>query len=191
MKILFYNTKDSASEAKLVLQDLKKLGVLVVDAGENTMAIAAKNDSAIGQIDAIVVLGKKLDTQAGYLIALGLSQSKNILYLLPEGSELDPAISNLPQDKNMASRLVISFFNNTNLSNNISNFLESLDASSLTEYFNIKYTLRVSRKISDYLNWKAQADQTKKADWIRDFIKDLMEKDLEYQKYLKNRFRSK
>lgn len=191
MKILFYNTKDCQLEAKDALKYLKNLGVTVWSEAENSLPLTGKDDSALAQVEAIIVLGRKLDAQAGYMIAFGLSQNKEVLYLLPSGSELDPAIKNLPQDKNVSARLVISHFGANDWQEKISGFLEKLDTSTLAEYFNIKYTLRVSRKISEYLNWKAQHGQTKKADWIRDFIKELLDKDTEYQQYLKNKFKAK
>ncbi|PWB39080.1 MAG: hypothetical protein C3F02_00465 [Parcubacteria group bacterium] len=190
MKIFFYNTKDCVLEARNAEKYLRNLGATVWNQSV-TVNGDAKADNVLGQVEAVIVLGKKLDAQAGYMIALGLSQNKPVLYLLPEGSELDPAIKNLGPDKNVSGRLTISHFLVTDLEQKLADFLEKLDTSGLAEYFNIKYTLRVSRKLSDYLNWKAEHSQTKKADWIRDFIKELMEADAEYQKYLKNKFKVK
>ena len=63
-----------------------------------------------------------------------------------------------------------------------------IDNDSIRNLFNIKYTLRISGKIADYLNWKADNKNVKKADWIRDQIQQIMQDDAAYQEFLKNKF---
>ena len=57
--------------------------------------------------------------------------------------------------------------------------------------FNIKYTLRISRRISDYLNWKSKKVDMPKADWLRNKIKDVIERDDDYQQYLQDRYKTR
>ena len=186
MKIYFYNNKEE--QAKKVNTYLKQVGVEVMT---DTAGQKAEGDIALNKADALLVLVNSLDAQAGYLIALALSQNKDVLCLLPEGKSLDATLKNLQKDNNFAKKLNIEFYQEDNLIEKISSFLQSFAKDDIKELFNIKYTLRVSNKINDYLNWKSKQKGVRKADWLRDKIKDIIEEDKEYQEFIKNKFQVK
>jgi hypothetical protein len=53
----------------------------------------------------------------------------------------------------------------------------------------IKFTLRITPTIDEYLDWKSQEVKLKKADFLRDEIDQLIAKDAEFQKYLERKRR--
>jgi len=95
----------------------------------------------------------------------------------------------LQTDSNFAKKLHVIFYQPADLQEKILNFLRLLDQDNLRDLFNIKYTLRVSRKINDYLNWKADKLSVRKADWLRDRIQDIIKDDSGYQKHLAEKYK--
>lgn len=187
MKIYFYSADSQGGEAKTAIRHLKNLGVEIYTA--DTPKGSTDSTDSVAKLDALLILGTRLDAQAGYLAAWFLSQNKKVWYLLPQGSSLDPSLAKMQEEKNFQDKLKIEFYHSADLGEKISQFLSGLEQG-LIELFNIKYTLRVSRQIGDYLNWKARQTGTKKADWLRDQIREMMEADQDYQDYLKNRFKT-
>lgn len=47
----------------------------------------------------------------------------------------------------------------------------------------IKFTVRITDELSDYLEWKAARENTKKAEYMRDILYELMNQDNEYRQY--------
>ena len=88
----------------------------------------------------------------------------------------------------ISKRLKIIFYTSESLEKDIIDWMQILDKDSVRDLVNIKYTLRVSSKISEYLNWKAKQLKMRKADWLRQQIKDMIEKDKEYQEFLGKKF---
>ena len=187
MKIYFYSNQRDSAETKAINSYLKKLGLEIL--GDESSQAAGSGENTLHKIDALVVEAKKLDAQAGYLIALSLSLGKDVLCLLPQGKEADEALLTLQKDKTLVKKLHLAYYQSTDLANVLSDFLESLDNADLNELFNIKYTLRVSRRINDYLNWKTGQVARPKADWLRDQIKGILDSDQGYQNYLKGKYR--
>ena len=140
------------------------------------------------KVDAFVFQGDKLDTKASYLIALVLAQNKEVLCLVPDGDKLDSSWQDLEADSKLAKKIHIELYDETSLKEKVLSFLKIIDNDSIRNLFNIKYTLRISGKIADYLNWKADQKNVKKADWIRDRIQQIIKEDEVYQEFLKNKF---
>ena len=69
-------------------------------------------------------------------------------------------------------------------------FLQKLDQNSGRDVINVKYTLRVSAKMSDYLAWKSQSTAMPKADWIRNLIADTCQNDKDYQNFLNLKYKT-
>jgi hypothetical protein len=190
MKIYFYTNKYlDNQDAKDVSIYLKKAGVDVIG-NLNPSSDNSAEGGSLDKVDAFVFQGDRLDTKASYLLALVLAQNKEVLCLLPRGAKLDPSLKGLESDSKLAKKIHIELYNKTNLKEKTLSFLKLIDNGSLRDLFNIKYTLRISGKISEYLNWRAKKDNVKKADWIRDKIQNIMQEDEEYQDFFKNKFNS-
>jgi len=182
MKVYFYsNNPAEAKENKEIIRYLKRAGVTV---GSNLSGQTEMKN----KLDALIVQGKKLDAKASYLMALTLSQGKDVLCLLPKGVKADEALSGLQSDDNFGQKLHLKFYQPDGLLDQVISFIKSLDQDSLRDLANIKYTLRLSSKISDYLNWKAKIKKMRKADWLRQQINQIMDNDTQYKKFLEDKF---
>lgn len=183
MKIYFYTSLPTENpDVVSALSYLKKTGVDLVG------NVISESSEAVEDVDGLIIFGRSFDTRSGYLAALSLAQRKDVLILLASGAVLDESLAALQKDKSFAKKLRI-FYYKKDLVDRLKDFILSLDTSTLREMTNIKYTLRLSPKISDYLNWKGERIDMPKADWLRDKIKEVMEGDTEYKKYLDDKFR--
>ena len=183
MKIYFYtNLPVQNPDVVSALSYLKKTGVDLVG------NVVSESSEVVEDVDGLIIFGRSFDTRSGYLAALALAQRKDVLILLASGANLDESLAALQKDKSFAKKLRI-FYYKKDLVDRLKDFILSLDTSTLRDMTNIKYTLRLSPKISDYLNWKGERIAMPKADWLRDKIKQVMEEDLEYKKYLDDKFR--
>jgi len=188
MKIYFYSNQYlNNSDAKNIMLYFKKAGADVLNnlsqSGEGNI-----NGGSLDKVDAFVFQGEKLDTKASYLIALVLAQNKEVLCLLPRGAKPDASLKDLEADSKLAKKIHIELYEKEDLKDKVLSFLKIIDNGSIRNLFNIKYTLRISGKIADYLNWKADKENVRKADWIRDQIQNIVQEDEEYQEFLKNKF---
>lgn len=187
MNIYFYIVNPDQT-SKDIGHYLKKVGMVVSSNFDNPYQ--QKNNlqfQSLDKIDLLLVYGQKIDQQGSYLLAATLSQGKKVLCLLPQETKIDESLKNLQSDKILAKKLKILFFEK-DWKSALAEYFQGIDQSEVKELFNIKYTLRVSRKISDYLNWKNKNIGANKADWIRERIQEIMDSDQKYQEYLKNRF---
>lgn len=185
MKIYFYSNQYLNNQnAKDIVLYLKKAGAEVL----SNLQPSGSGNPSLDKVDAFVFQGDKLDTKASYLIALVLAQNKEVLCLLPQGAKLDASLKDLEADSKLAQKIHIELYDELNLKEKVLAFLQIIDNDSIRNLFNIKYTLRISGKIADYLNWKADNKNVKKADWIRDQIQEIMQDDLAYQEFLKKKF---
>ncbi len=188
MKIYFYIV-DVDNNSREINSYLKKAGLFVIS--NLASSVEQKNASqfqSLDKIDMLLVYGNKLDQQSGYFLAATLSQNKKVLCLLPQGVKVDDSLKNLQDDSILGKNLSILFFQGQGWQTILADYFKDLDKRDTKEMFNIKYTLRISNKISDYLNWQYKQTGIKKADWLRDKIQEFIKEDQTYQDYIKNRF---
>jgi len=141
------------------------------------------------KVDALVIYAQRLDAQAGYWLAWAVSKNKDVLCLLPEGSKLDTALEHLLTDQVASKKLHLERYQAKDVLEKVANFLETFGQENLAELYNIKYTLRLSRKINEYLDWKSVVTKIDKATWLRQNIQGLMEADKDWQGYLSTKFK--
>jgi len=189
MKIYFYIVNiDENSRA--IGNYLKKVGMFVTsNLASETQQKNTSEFQSLDKIDLLLVYGDKIDQQSSYLLAAALSQGKKVLCLLPQATKIDDSLLNLQHDKILGKKLKILFFSDQDWRLVLAGYFEALEQGQTREFFNIKYTLRVSSKINNYLNWKSKKTDTKKADWLRDKIQQIMEDDDKYQDFLRDRFK--
>ncbi|MFA5127362.1 MAG: hypothetical protein WC465_05210 [Patescibacteria group bacterium] len=190
MKLYFYSPQNNA-DSQLAMSALKQAGVSLSSNLLPARNLPKGKEESLTKVDGLLVLAKNFDPQAAYLIALTLSQNRPVLCLLPKGQAPDKTLQSLQAQPNFAKKLRIDFYEPAQIKAPVIVWLQSLDQDSLRNLFNIKYTLRLSAKISDYLNWKAKQTSMTGADWLRQQIQDAMDKDSDYQQVLKNKFKVK
>ena len=85
-----------------------KNGVFVL----SNLSGAVKTDGNLSfeNMNALVVEGLEAFGEAGYLIAMALSQNKPVLYLLPKGKALPESLSVLQSDKKLKKQFLLKFY---------------------------------------------------------------------------------
>lgn len=175
------NPKELLTQQTLI-QELKKIGVSVI----TTMDVqkGSFEPQGIVSLDALVIDGSSQDADAGYLLAIALANKKPVLYLSPKGDPLDPSVEALAKNVDIKKYIKIVYYSTDSLVKKVKSFLQYLDENVGKESFTIKYTLRVSPRLDRYATWKAGKCKKNKADFLRDWLSDMLEKDDEYRKRL-------
>lgn len=192
MHIYFYsNTSETDQNSQQILQYLRRVGATVISETSTKKIDSLAGALPMDKVDALIIYGQKLDAQAGYWLAWAVSKNKDVLCLLPEGTKLDAALEHLLTDQVATKKLHLARYQSNDVLEKVANFLETFGQDDLAELYNIKYTLRLSRKINEYLDWKSESTQIDKATWLRQNIQGLMEADKDWQKYLATKFKVK
>jgi predicted DNA-binding protein len=192
MHIYFYsNASDNDQNSQQILQYLRRVGATVISETSTKKVATEAGALPMDKVDALLIYGQKLDAQAGYWLAWAVSKNKDVLCLLPEGTKLDAALEHLLTDSVASKKLHLERYQAKDVLDKVANFLESFGQENLSELYNIKYTLRLSRKINEYLDWKSAATSIDKATWLRENIQGLMEGDKDWQSYLSTKFKIK
>lgn len=190
MHIYFYsNASDQDQNSQQILQYLRRVGATVSSETATKKLATEAGTLPMDKVDALVIYAQRLDAQAGYWLAWAVSKNKDVLCLLPEGSKLDTALEHLLTDQVASKKLHLERYQAKDVLEKVANFLETFGQENLAELYNIKYTLRLSRKINEYLDWKSAVTKIDKATWLRQNIQGLMEADKDWQGYLSTKFK--
>lgn len=185
MLVYFYSqTKNEISRA--ILQYLNKAQVATF----SNLDIKKNQAISLSQADALVIYDENLAETSSYFIALAISENKPILFLTNTKGNKSKNLQTLREDKNFKNKVEIFICNLKNFSALLLNFLQKLDQNSGRDIINVKYTLRVSSKMSDYLAWKSKAIGMPKADWLRKLIDDNLQNDLDYKDFLASKYKA-
>ncbi|MEK7584597.1 MAG: hypothetical protein AAB490_05105 [Patescibacteria group bacterium] len=165
-----------------LLQELKALGISIIT--NLDMKKGEFESSGFGGLDAVVIDGAADVAEVGYILAIALANKRPVLYLLPKGSLIDASVQALTKNADVRKLLRIIFYTSDTLILKIKQFLQYLDQNLGRETFSIKYTLRLSPRLDRYLTWRAGQVKKNKADFLRDWVNNLMQSDEEYKKRL-------
>jgi len=168
-------------------------GVLVMSnlADKNIVGFSSQDLEKIDQtgevmlekMDALIIEGSRPIPESGYLIAIALAHHKPILYLSEKGKLINKNLIHLKKDKNTAKLLQLRYYTEKTLEKIILDFLQTIEKGEGKEVPNIKFTLRFTSRIERYLHWKTNNTKISKADFLRELIEDLIDKDSDYQKF--------
>lgn len=191
MRLFFYSSAGPEDKnAEAIAKYLRQVGATMINEN-SSKKIVGNFESSMEKVDALVIYGLSLDAQAGYWLAWAIAKNKDVLCLLPAGVKIDAALERLQQDQRSGKNLRIEHFQGQEALLKVANFLEALGQENLQEVYNIKYTLRLSRKINEFLEWKNKESGVDKATWLRQQIQNLMDQDANFKKYLDNKFKIK
>jgi len=168
---------------KQIDQALSDLGVIVFT---NENQSAQNNNLSFDRLNGLVVTGSETNQDAGYLMALAISQKKPTLYLLRKGTLLPGELSYLQNNKEVSKYLVIKYFDSLSLVKRLAEFVDLLEnGDKQWDVPSVKFTLRVTPRIERYLRWQSAHTGKTKADWLRGHIvQEIITQDKEYQKFL-------
>lgn len=139
--------------------------------------------SLLDQMDALVIEGTQSDPEVGYLLAYAISGKKPTLYLMEKGSQAKNPLSYLAP-KNIPANILVRTYTDHTIDRAVSELLEQVEHSEYAETPSIKFTLRITPLIEQYLHWKTHNTELSKADFLRQLIIDeVIKKDEEYKKY--------
>lgn len=201
MQIYFYGppTKnaDLDSTYGFIRRSLKQASVILSSNTQNPesgldpaeiQGIEARGGSVLDLMDGIVIEGSTPDPEVGYLLAYAIAQKKPTLFLSERGSSGRQILRYLDERK-IPKVCQIRNYTQKTLGWNLTEFMKTIDSREVKEIPRIKFTLRITPTIDEYLDWKSQAANTKKADFLRDEIDQLIAKDADFQKYLERKRR--
>ena len=196
-----YFTADNQAEDKLqkrfvrVIDLLSNAGVLVMSnlAGTNLSGFSNADldrmnqagEGMLERMDGLIIEGSSYLPESGYMIAIALAHKKPILYLSDKTRPINKNLLHLRKNKDAAKLLKLESYIDANLEKIVTEFLQQVERGEGREIPNIKFTLRITSRIERYLHWKTHNTSLSKADFLREEIEELIDKDEEYQKFVK------
>lgn len=190
MKIYCYlsETDDSpAYRRKEILDVVERTGSFVITKDtpaekafpETFRQVERRGQSLLDFVDAMIIEGSYPDTEVGFLLAYAIAQKKPVMLLLRKGMAYRNPLATFGQK--VPSFVKTVFYVDDRLETAVVRFLSSLGDITYEENPTIKFTLRITPKIEQYLAWKAKKRKATKADFLRQAILDeLMKNDEEY-----------
>lgn len=165
-----------------VLSNIPELSINPLSSAEINQA-EKEGKVLLDKMDAFIIDGSSGDSEIGYIVAYALFRKKHVLYLLPSGKDLDPALDHLSSRKEISPFFHLRHWTPQVLINHARDFIKllSLEAGE-SEVPSIKFTLRITPKIDQYLTFRAKRSNAKKADFLRDLIEDEIKKDKFFNK---------
>lgn len=148
---------------------------------EDVAAAEASGQPLLEQMDALVIEGTDSDQQAGYLVAYAITTRTPTLFLYQRG--VSPRLFEHLTSRVLPKWVEVVAYTPRNLEPQVERFLSRLSGGAVREVPRIKFTLRVTRSIEQFLNFKIQNSKKTKADWLREQIENLMKSDTQWQKF--------
>jgi len=189
MKIYFYSKKEEGGAEQqaaheMIFKFLNDNGLIVFS---NLLGkVGAEQQVSLENMNGLIIEGKGSAAEAGYLIALSLSQNRPLLYLLPKGRELPEQLRPLLNNDKLKKLFLFKYYSNRVLWNILVDYLDIIETGELRrEAPTVKFTLRFTPRVDRYLNWKSKKIKISKADFLRKLVDDLIKSDEEYQNQLR------
>lgn len=138
-------------------------------------AVAATHRPPLDHMDMLVVEGGRDDSELGFLVAHAIATKKPVLYLYPKG--IRPALFDHVSVHALPSNIVPAAYTHETIRDVIHRFLEDVTGKLVREVPRIKFTLRITDRIDQYLQRQAKQSNTTKADFLREQIEVLMKQE--------------
>jgi len=198
MHVYFYAPPTKQSDLRQAYRLIKDaLGLTDIYVSTNTeleevqvsaevMADSREHDvPLLEQMDAFIIEGTSNDPEIGYLLAHAIALKKPALYLYQRGTV--PQVFSRLRQRELPSYIKVIAYDREKLAVAIPHFLKSIEGITIREVPRIKFTLRVTASIEEYLHFKTHNTKLSKADYLRERIDAVMEKDEDWQEYQRRR----
>lgn len=121
--------------------------------------------------------------EAGYFLALAALYQRPCLCLFPRGYS-SPLIDHYIRQMKRSPRIMFRAFTRGSIRQILQQFSDSIREGLVDkdDIPSLKYTLRISPRIDRYLRWKTANTEWRKADYLRNTIQGMMDKDEDYKK---------
>jgi len=190
MRVYFFSpltsTEQLSSNYKLILETLNKSGVFVVASSdehnkefkrEELEKMNETGEILLDKMDCFIIEASKPDQEIGYLLAYAISQKKPLLYLYQKGTP-DKVAHGYLTKKNTPDYIVMKSYTNLDLELIIADFIKQIEqGGGIKEKPTIKFTLRITPQMERYLQWKSKRLKKTKADFLREFLGEIIKKD--------------
>lgn len=137
------------------------------------------------QMDAFIIEGTTSDPEIGFLLAHAIALKKPALYLYRRGTV--PQVFSRLSRRELPGYIKVIAYEDDKIISSVLNFLKSTEGMVIREVPRIKFTLRVTASIEEYLHFKTHNTKLSKADYLRERIEDLMDQDEDWQEYQRKR----
>ncbi len=141
------------------------------------------DEESTDTIKAVICEMSEPEQETLYSLAMGLMQKKPVLYLY-QGKTAGKEFLRTNLDKSQRDQLTIASYSADDLDGHVGHFLTGVEANPEPgDIPNIKFTLRITKRIEQYLAWRTHNLPMSKADFLRNMIQEMMASDDEYQRY--------
>ncbi len=195
MKVYYFASQTNKEAIKGLQQRIKRVleqsGVVVISnlnySGETISSVIEQAEemgqSVLSQMDALVIEGSGEDPEIGYLLAYAISTKIPTLYLSEKNSRIKNPLKFISRDK-IPNNITTKVYGLNNVESILRDNLSFLEDNEYSEAPTIKFTLRVTPLIEQYLHWKTHNTNLTKADYLRQLlIEEVIKKDKHYKKY--------
>lgn len=197
MHLYFYGPPSTKPNLRQAYRDIKvALGQTDIYLSTNTedeqvqvsaelLAEAKQSDTPLmDRMDAFIIEGTTADPQVGFLLAQAIAQRKPALYLYQRGT-VPQVFSHLTQRELPKYIKVVAYDDGAGKA--ALQFLHSIEGIKIREVPRLKFTLRITSSIEEYLHFKTHNTKLSKADYLRDQVEHVMEQDEEWQAHQRKR----
>ncbi len=132
------------------------------------------------RIEAVIINGNENIVEASYVIAVAIAKQKSVLFLLEKGSLVPESIKDFRADKKMRNLFHLAFVTPEKLYKQVQDFIEKAEGET-KEYPSIKFTLRITPSMERYLQWKSKRSGISKADFLRNELASISQKDPDFK----------
>lgn len=144
---------------------LSQLGVNILTTGEQSKKLKS--------INGIIIDGKEINIEKGYLAAYAISEKTPVICLLPKGFPIPEMFAHLVEKPEFKKYFRILFYQPQTLEKVVRECLVFFHGPQ-KEKPSIKFTLRITPSMEQFLETQSKAKQVTKADYLRNQIEQLM-----------------
>lgn len=146
---------------------------------------ASGSGGMIEHMDAIIIEGTLADPQVGFLLAQAMAMKKPTLFLYRRGTV--PFIFTHLSHKELPPFVQAIAYQDVSLADRVRAMLRTMMGRKIREIPRIKFTLRITPTIEEYLGFKVRNTKISKADFLREQIEQRMETDQEWHQQQRRR----
>jgi len=150
--------------------------LLIVTSGSE---VTTSPDMTLENVDAFIIEGGWADTETGFLLAHAIAMKKPALVLYSRGTVAK--VLNHMSLPTIPSWIAIVSYTDRTLERQIEDFLLAVGGRRVKPSPRIKFTLRITTQIEEFLRFKTMNTKTSKADWVRERLESLMANDQDWQ----------
>lgn len=157
-----------------------------VQVSAEVMAESREHDvPLLEQMDAFIIEGSSSDPEIGFLLAHAIALKKPVLYLYRRGTV--PQVFSRLSRRELPGYVKVVAYDQEKINSTILAFLKAIEGVIIREVPRIKFTLRVTNSIEEYLHFKTHNTKLSKADYLRERIDQQMTQDQAWQEYQRKR----